>query len=805
MKKKITRAAVLGAGVMGANIAAQLVNVGIDTVLLDIVPAGTENIKNKNTPEFRNGIALKGVERAKKSSPPSFYLQLNADLIRIGNIEDDLNLLKDVDIVIEAITEDIFLKRDLYKKIEKIIEPGTIITSNTSGISVNDLCEGFSTGFRQYFAATHFFNPPRYMKLLEIIPGPDTLPEVIETIAENCKQVIGKRIVYAKDTPNFIANRVSVFTTLNNIRWMNRLGLTIEAVDELTGPVIGFSKSATFRTTDIVGVDTLLHVAGNVFNITFENDIRDVFDSPEMIRKMIEKSLLGDKSGSGFYKKDIDSKGARKILVLDFDKMEYRERLPVEYESLSAAVTHYDLAGRLKELYFSKDTAGIFTFRTRSEEFIYAAGRLPEIADDILNIDNAVKWGFNREAGPFEMWDAIGLKESALLMKKSGYVIPAWVNKMLGKGFESFYISKNGRRYFYDIRSEDYTAEPVDQGVILLPSLKEQNKKVAGNNSASLVDIGDGVACLEFHSGMNTLNADIIHMINKSSQILSKDFDGMVIFNHGDNFSVGADLRGILDAAEAGDWEKINLKVKELQDSLMKLKYADKPIVAAPAGKALGAGCEVCLAADRIRYAAETCMGLVEKDAGLIPAGGGLKEMLIRCNERMFDVFPDGLYNNGFEADNSIAEIFETIAFSKTSSSGPEAESLGYLRKTDKMTVNCDFLLSDAKNMVIAMNKEGYEPLKPLEGICIPGKDKLEKLKQLIQKFYEKGFLTEYDVIIAEKIAYVLCGGELSADIKVGEQYLLDLEREAFLSLCGNKKTRERMKYMILTGKSLKN
>ena len=805
MKKKITRAGVIGAGVMGATIAAQFANVGIETVLLDIVPAGTENINNKNNPEFRNSIAQKGVERAKKSRPPSFYVKQNADLIKIGNAEDDLALLKGADIVIEAITEDLSLKRNLFKKIEKILDEGTIVTSNTSGISVTDMCEGFSSSFKQHFAVTHFFNPPRYMKLVEVVRGPDTLPEVVDIIAENLEQLIGKRIVFAKDTPNFITNRVSVFTTLNNIRWMNKLGMTIEEVDELTGKVIGFPKSATFRTTDIVGLDILFHVAGNVLKITFDKEIREVFEPPEMMRKMMEEGLLGDKTGSGFYKKEIDSKGARKILALDFNKMEYRERLPVKYDSLSTAEKHHDLAGRLKELYFSNDTAGIFTFRTRSDEFVYAANRVPEIADDILNIDNAVKWGTNREAGPFEMWDAIGLKESVPLMEKSGYEVPHWVKNMLHKRFKSFYINRNGKRCFYDIRTEDYIEEPINSGIIKLPSLKKQNKKAVGNKDASLFDIGDGIVCLEFHSKQNVLNRNIIDMIDESAETVSKNFEGMIISSHAGNFSMGADLQTILDAAETGEWYKIDAWLKEFQDSLKKLKYLDKPVIAAPAGKVLGAGCEICLSADRVCYAAETCMGFVEAGAGLIPAGGGIKEMLIRHMEQLIEVSPDDVYNSRVEIHSLIKKAFDIVVFSKTSTSGPEAECLGYLRKTDRMTVNRDFLLRDAKNMAAAMSMEGYKPPQPLTEISVPGKDMLEILKLNIRKMHEQGHLSEYDTIIAKKTAYVLSGGELSADTKVSEQYLLDLEREAFLSLCGNKKTRERMKYMILTGKNLKN
>ncbi len=805
MIKKIKKAGVIGAGVMGANIAAQLANVGIDTVLLDIVPPVSGNEIEKDDIKFRNSLAIKGIERVKKSSPASFYLAENAGLITAGNLEDSINLLKDVDIVIEAIVEDFSLKRKLFKRIEREIKPDTIVTSNTSGISIADMCDGFSQNFREHFAVTHFFNPPRYMKLLEIVKGPDTLPEVIDTITENFEHVIGKRIVYAKDTPNFIANRIAVFSTLNNIRAMTELGLSVEAVDELTGTVIGFPKSATFRTNDIVGLDTLVHVAGNVLKKATDDEKRDIFVPPDIVKTMMEKNLLGDKSGKGFYKREKNTKGERVILSLDYNKMEYGERQPVKYASLDAALKHHDPAERIRDLFYAEDSAGLFTFRTRSDEFIYAANRIPEITDDILNIDNALKWGFNRVMGPFEMWDAIGLEKSVSRMEENGYEIPQWISRMLQKGFKSFYIRENGRRYYYDPGSEAYMEEILNPGIIWLPSLKERKKKIAGNSDASLVDIGDGVACLEFHSKMNTIGEDIINMINESADIVSRDFEGMVISNHADNFSVGVNLFLVLGAAQTQEWGRIDQMAKILQDTLLRLKYLDKPVVAAPAGMTLGGGCELCMAADKVRYGAETYMGLVEAGIGLIPAGGGTKELLLRNTEHLFEVPAGGIYQKQIEMLPFISKAFETIALARTSTSGPEAVSLGYLRKTDRMTVNRDFLMNDAKNMVIAMNMDGYDAPRPLNDIRVPGKDTLAMLKLAIWTMHEQGYATDYDVTVAEKIAYVLCGGDLFADTKVSEQYLLDLEREAFLSLCGNKKTQERMHHMLITGKPLRN
>ena len=805
MKRKIKKAGVIGAGIMGANIAAQLANVGINTILLDIVPPVSGATANTDDRKFRNSIALKGLERAKKASPASFYIAENAELITAGNIEDDIELLKDVDIVIEAIVEDLSLKKDLFKRLDNVLKPGTIITSNTSGISVAKMCEGLSTGFKNHFAVTHFFNPPRYMKLLEIVKGPDTLPEVIDILAENFENIIGKRIVYAKDTPNFIANRIAVFSTFNNIRVMTDLGLSVEAVDELTGEVLGFPKSATFRTMDIVGLDILMHVAGNVFRNAPDDEKRDIFVPPDIVNRMMEKGFIGEKSGQGFYKKTVAKDGGRMILALDINRMEYRESVPAKFDSLDAAEKYHDTADRVRCLYYAGDDAGIFTFRTRSDEFIYAASRIPEIADDILNIDNALKWGFNREMGPFEMWDAVGLERSVPVMEKAGYKIPLWVKKMLEKGFKSFYVSQNGRRYYYNIDSEDYSEEVLSPGILWLPSLKERQKKIAGNNDASLVDIGDGVACLEFHSKMNVITEGVINMINESMDIVSRDLEGMVISNHAENFSAGANLLLIIGAAQAGEWDKLDYMVKALQGTLMRLKYLDKPVIAAPTGLALGGGCEICLASDRVRYAAETYMGLVEAGVGLLPAGGGIKELLIRSTEHLFDVPAGGIYQKQIEMLPFIAKAFETIALARTSTSGPGAVNLGYLRKTDRMTVNRDFLMSDAKKTVIAMNMEGYKAPRPLNNIRVPGRDTLAVLKLAVWTMHEQGYATDHDKTVAEKIAHVICGGELFSDTRVSEQYLLDLEREAFLSLCGNRKTQERMKHMLMTGKPLRN
>ena len=810
MDKKIKKAGVIGAGVMGATIAAQLANVGIETVLLDIVPPElTEGDKKKGltaeSSNFRNKFGQNGLQGALKSKPASFYIPENAKLVSIGNLEDDLDLLKGVDWIIEVVVERLDIKQSVFEKIESVLTPGTIITSNTSGIPAKEMCEGRSEEFRKYFAITHFFNPPRYMKLLEIVPGPDTLPEVVDILAETCEKMVGKGIVYAKDTPNFVANRIGTFSMFSGINAMIELGLTVEAVDKLTGPIVGNPNSASFRTADLVGLDTLLHVADNVYEGTPDDERREMFKAPEFISAMLEKKLLGEKTKQGFYKKSKDSEGKRVILSLDYKTLEHTPQEKVKFASLEAAKNISGTGEKIKSLFYAKDTAGQFTFKTLAETLIYSANRIPEIADDIVNIDNALKWGFARKLGPFEAWDAIGLGKSVTKMKEAGYEIPAWVDEMLSDGKESFYKKETGGLYFYDIPSKDYKEVPTKPGIILLPSLKDQKKEVAANTGASLIDIGDGVACLEFHAKMNAIGDDIIAMIQKSADIVNKDFEGLVIANHGTNFSVGANLPMVLFAAQEEEWDDLDWAIKSLQDSLMKLKYMDKPVVAAPAGMALGGGCEVCMAADRVRYSAETYMGLVEVGVGVIPAGGGCKELVIRNTEHLFEVQKGGLYPKQIEMMPFIARAFETIAMAKVSTSGQEAVKLGYLRPTDQMTVNRDYLIEDAKKTVQAMNIEGYVPPRPKDEIRVAGENTFSFIKLALWTMHESDFITDHDLTVSTKVGYVLCGGNVLPDTKVTEQYLLDLEREAFLSLCGDPNTQARIQHMLTTGKPLRN
>jgi 3-hydroxyacyl-CoA dehydrogenase len=810
MSKRIEKAGVIGAGVMGAAIAAHLANVGIETILLDIVPPElTEEDKKKGisleSKSFRNRFAESGVDRALKSKPASFYLPENAKMIATGNLEDDIELLRGVDWIVEVVVERLDIKQQVFEKIENLISQEGIITSNTSGIPAKALCEGRSETFRKRFAITHFFNPPRYMKLLELVPGPDTDPDVMETLAETCETVLGKGVVFAKDTPNFVANRIGVFSMLQVIRTTVDMGLTFEAVDKLTGPVIGNPRSASFRTADLVGLDTLVHVANNVYEGAPDDERREAFQVPDVISQMVDKGLLGEKTQQGFYKKSRDSEGKRVILSLDNSTLEFGPQEKVKLASLETAKTLSGAPAKIESLFYAEDAGGEFTFRTMTETLIYSANRIPEIADDIVTIDDAIRWGFAKKMGPFETWDVLGVEKSVAKMEEAGYEIPSWIRKMLEGGKTSFYKREAGKRFHYDPDSEDYKEVPAKPQIILLPSLKEREKQVAGNSGASLIDLGDGVACLEFHTKMNAIGDEIISMVFKSAEIVSEQFDGLVLANHGTNFSVGANLPLVLFTAQEEEWDDLDFMVKTFQDALMKLKYLDKPVVAAPAGMALGGGCEVCLASDRVRFAAETYMGLVEMGVGLIPAGGGTKEMLIRSTEHLFDVQKGGLYPAQIDLMPFVARAFETIALAKVSTSGPEAIGLGYLRTTDKVTVNRDFLIDDAKKTVIAMNLEGYVPPRPKESIRVAGEEALSTIKFGLWSMREAGFITDHDATVAEKVAYVLCGGKVLPNTRVSEQYVLDLEREAFLRLCGHPKTHARIQHMLTTGKPLRN
>ncbi|MFZ5587809.1 MAG: 3-hydroxyacyl-CoA dehydrogenase/enoyl-CoA hydratase family protein [Thermodesulfobacteriota bacterium] len=811
MSPQIKKVGVIGAGVMGATIAAHMANVGLPTVLLDIIPPKTPPELEKKgvkpeSPAYRNYFGQKGLEGALKSRPASFYIPDDAELITIGNLEDDFNLLADCDLIIEVVVELLNIKKDLLSRIEKVRKPGAIVTTNTSGISVAAMSAHLGDEFQQHFFGTHFFNPPRYMKLFEIIPGPKTKPELISFMADFAERRLGKGVVFAKDTPNFIANRIGVFgmSLLNHL--VDEMDLTFEEVDALTGAVLGRPKMATFKLGDLVGLDTSGHVANNVYEGALNDERRDVFAQPAWFNQMIEKGMLGNKTKGGFYKKIKDENGKKVTLVLDRKTFEYREPQKVKFASLEMAKQQPDTAAKFKTLFYGKDKAAQFTFKHVSEGLLYAANRIPEISDDIVNIDNAMRWGFNWEMGPFEGWDALGLAKSAGKMKEAGYTIPAWIEEMLAAGNQSFYKEEAGVRYYYDLPSKSYKQVEISPNIILLPSLKAQNKLVAGNTGASLVDLGDGVACLEFHTKMNSLGQDVITMVDKSVEIVRKDFEGLVIANHGQNFSVGANLMLVLFTAQEEEWDELDWMIKKFQDSFMHLKYLEKPVVAAPHQMALGGGCEICLASDRVVAAAETYMGLVEVGVGVIPAGGGTKELLIRNTvERVFEVPKGGLYPKQINLMPFLARCFETIAMAKVATSAKEAIKMGILRPSDKVCYNADYRIKMAKDNVLAMLQAGYEAPRPLTKIRVMGRDVMGVFKYALYNMHKAGFITPHDITVAGKVAHVLTGGDVLPDTEVSEQYILDLEREAFLSLCGTKETQARMAHMLKTGKPLRN
>ena len=801
MSYKINRVAVLGSGTMGAQIAAHCANAGVDVLLLDIAP--TELTKQEESrgltlesKQVRNRIANAGLEAAKRIKPAAFFSPKLAGLITIGNFEDDLEKLAGVDWIIEAIVEKLDIKRDLLSRVERVRKATTIVSSNTSGIPIKAMAEGMSEGFRSHFLGTHFFNPPRYLKLLEIIPTSSTSPEVIAAVSDFCDRRLGKGIVFAKDTPNFIANRIATFSSLNAVRVMMEGGFSVEEVDAMTGPAVGRPKSASFRTTDIVGLDTALYVAENLYPAVPNDEKRDVLVPPDFMRDMVKRGWTGNKAGQGFYKKQKGEGGKPEYHVLDYNTMEYKPAQKVRFPSLDAAKTIDDTAERIRTLVYGKDRVGEFLWKTMSANLIYTANRIPEIADDIVNIDNAVKWGFNHEFGTFELWDVIGVEKSVARMREDGLEIPQLVQRLLDSGKKSFYENREGRTHYFDIASTDYKEVPARSGVLILKSLKERTAVIKKNASASLIDIGDGVACLEFHSKMNAIGADTISMMNYSVKEVGENFEALVIGNQSENFSVGANIMLLLLGIQEGEWDEIGMSVRQFQNANMNLRYSPKPVVVAPQGMALGGGCEITIHGDKARAASEAYIGLVEVGVGLIPGGGGVKEMVLRAVE---DATPDE------DLFSRIRKVSETIAMARVSTSAVQARELGFLRETDPITMNRDRLIEDAKQTALALVREGYTQSHPRTDIPVLGEPALSTIKLAVHMMVRGGFISEYDAHVAKKLAYIITGGDLSHRTLVSEQYLLDLEREGFVSLCGERKTQERIQHMLKTGKPLRN
>jgi len=804
MGYEIRKAAVLGAGVMGATIAAHLTNAGIECYLLDIIPFELTDADKKKgltekSPAWRNRFAANGLAGVTKSKPASFFTKKNASMIKIGNFEDNLGWLADVDWVCEVVIENLKIKQELFTKVEKIVKPTCIVTTNTSGIPIKDISAKFGAALKKHFLGTHFFNPPRYMKLMEIIPGQDTDPAVVDFMVKFSEQTLGKGVVVCKDVPNFVGNRIGVFDMSNAVRLGIEKELKIDEVDAIVNKAIGRPGTAIFGTMDLVGLDTGYHVGKNLYDAVPNDEAREMFAPAAFQEKMIENKWLGNKTKQGYYKKIKDAKGKPAKLMLDIATMEYVPAGKPKFASITAAGKKEGIAASMKAVFFGDDKASDYVQSYLCNNFIYAANRVGEICDNIMAIDNAMKWGYNHQLGPFESWDAVGVKEAVEVMKKLKLKVPKKVEEMLKKGFESFYIRKEDGLYYYDFDKKDYVLAVANPRVIFLPALKERNKVIATNPSASLVDIGDGIACLEFHSKMNAIDEDLTAMMGQACDIVEKDFVGMVVGNHATNFSVGANVFKVIVGVQMAQWDVIEKGIESLQNANMRMKYLSKPVVTAPAGMALGGGCEIAMHGTRCQPCGESYMGLVEVGVGVIPAGGGCKELLLRLTEGI----PAGVVENGLNMQYYAAKAFENIATAKVSTSAMEAMDLGYVRKTENISMNRDQQIWDAKNLCLALAMYYKRPRPAL--IPVMGENLQGFIDALLYNMRHGNYISDYDVHVSRKVAYILSGGDCPEGTFVTEQDLLDLEKEAFLSLLGEKKTQDRIMHMLNTGKPLRN
>ncbi|UII57988.1 3-hydroxyacyl-CoA dehydrogenase/enoyl-CoA hydratase family protein [Cytobacillus spongiae] len=792
--QQIKKAAVLGSGVMGSGIAAHLANIGIPTLLLDIVPrelTKQEEAKGLTLEDkqVRNRISATNLQKLVKQKPAPLASKKNLALIEAGNFDDDMERLKDVDWVIEVVVENLKIKQQVFEKVDQYRKLGSIVSSNTSGISVEAMAEGRSEDFQKHFLGTHFFNPPRYLKLLEVIPTKNTDPDVFSFMKQFGEDKLGKGVVEAKDTPNFIANRIGTYGLLVTVQEMLKGGYSVGEVDSVTGPLIGRPKSATFRTLDVVGLDTFVHVANNVYD-QVEGQEKEVFEVPTFMKTMLEKGWFGSKSGQGFFLK----KG-KEILELNPETLEYGPRQKLKAASVEMSKQQKGLANKLKALVYSDDRAGQLLWNIFSPVLIYSAELFGEIADDIVAIDRAMKWGFGWEQGPFEAWDAMGVAKSVQKMEEQGLTVPKWVKDLIDNGFTSFYKEEEGKVYFY--HNGEYKLIEENPKAIKLKQLKMQKGVIKKNSGASLVDLGDGVALLEFHSPNNSIGLDVVQMINFAVDEVEKNYKGLVIGNQGKNFCVGANLAMILMEAQDDNIFEVDMVVRHFQQAMMKIKYSTKPVVAAPFGMTLGGGSEVCLPAAHIQASMETYMGLVEVGVGLIPGGGGNKELYLKH----LDSMPNGV---DFDLQQVANKVFESIAMAKVSTSGEEARDNNFLNQADGVSVNGDHLLYDAKQAVLSLYGKGYKP--PVrKKVPVVGETGYATLLLGAQSMYYSGYISEHDLKIAKKLAYVIAGGKVPYGTMVDEQYLLDLEREAFMSLVAEPKSQQRMQHMLLKGKPLRN
>ncbi|WP_347159595.1 3-hydroxyacyl-CoA dehydrogenase/enoyl-CoA hydratase family protein [Pontibacter chitinilyticus] len=800
MKRIIKKVAVLGSGVMGSRIACHFANIGVQVLLLDIVPKELLPDEEKKgltleSKAVRNRLVNGHLQAAIASNPSPLYRKSDARLIQTGNFEDNMKDIATADWTIEVVVENLKVKKLVYDQVEQFRKPGTLITSNTSGIPIHLMAEGRSEDFRKHFCGTHFFNPPRYLKLLEIIPTPDTDREVVDFLLHYGDLYLGKTTVLAKDTPAFIANRVGIYGIMQTLQSMQKYGLTIDEVDKITGPVVGRAKSATFRTLDVVGLDTTVNVANGLYQAGENDESRELFRIPDYVQKMVENKWLGDKTGQGFYKKTKDASGKTEILTLDLNTMEYGPKQKVKFQSMEALKPIDDLKKRIKAFSQQTDKAAQFFNDTLFGLFQYVSNRIPEISDELYRIDDALRAGFGWELGPFEYWDAIGAREGVQRMIEAGYQPAAWVTDMLERQNESFYIVENGTRRYYDIQTKQYKAIPGAENFIILENLRD-SKTVWQNSGVSLIDLGDGILNIEFHSKMNTMGGDVIAGLNKGIDLAEKEFRGVVVGNDAANFSAGANLALVYMSALEQEYDEINFMIKQFQDTMMRMRYSAIPVVGAPHGMALGGGCELNLHCDHVQMAAETYMGLVEFGVGLIPGGGGTKEMTLRASDA---------YTEGDIEYNDLKNAYLTIGMAKVSTSAKEAIDLGYMRKSDGITINSTRLLADAKAQAILLAEAGYTRPVQRTNIKVQGKGGLAMFYTGANAMYSGRYISEHDKKISHKLAWVMCGGDLSEPTEVSEQYLLDLEREAFLSLTGERKTLERIQSILTTGKPLRN
>ncbi|MBF0693633.1 MAG: 3-hydroxyacyl-CoA dehydrogenase/enoyl-CoA hydratase family protein [Flavobacterium sp.] len=796
MKRIIKKVAVIGSGIMGSGIACHFANIGVEVLLLDIIPRELTDAEQKKgltleSKQVRNRLVNDHLTAALKSKPSPIYHPKFASRITTGNTTDDLQKISTVDWIIEVVVERLDIKQQVFEQIEKYRKPGTLITSNTSGIPIRVMSEGRSEDFQKHFCGTHFFNPARYLKLFEIIPGPQTTPEVLDFLNAYGEKFLGKTSVVAKDTPAFIGNRVGIYGIMSLFHLVKEMNLTVEEVDKLTGPVIGRPKSATFRTVDVVGLDTLIHVANGLHENVPNDEAHEYFKLPDFIKTMSDNKWLGSKSGQGFYKKE-----GKDILALDLNSLEYRPQKKASFATLELTKSIDKPIDRFKVLITGKDKAGEFYRKNFAGMFAYVSNRVPEISNDLYKIDDAMKAGFGWENGPFEIWDAIGIEKGLELINQEGLKAADWVTQMIQNGTKSFYEIKDGATYFYDIQSQSVKKVPGQDAFIILNNIRE-NKKVWSNSDAIIQDLGDGILNLEFRSKMNTIGGGVLQGINKAIDLAEKEYQGLVIGNQAANFSVGANLGMIFMMAVEQEYDELNMAIKLFQDSMMRVRYSGIPVIVAPHGMTLGGGCEMSMHADKVVAAAESYIGLVEFGVGVIPGGGGSKEMALRAS--------DTFHKNDVEL-NVLQEYFLTVGMAKVSTSAHEAFDLGILQKgKDVVVVNKDRQIAEAKKHALLMAESGYtQPVKRTD-VKVLGKSALGMFLVGTDSMQAGKFISEHDRKIANKLAYVMAGGDLSEPTLVSEQYLLDLEREAFLSLLTERKTLERIQFMLTKGKPLRN